>query len=127
MTEHTHRYQGQALVHEHPGGSVPHGYFGHAEDLAGDTIEPGEVYISPAGAEVSRNARTPRVRDSDELVRHLGPDAALVIDAHRCIVIATPDRRITVTNVATWRDELLAAKMRVAQLGHADQRERDKS
>jgi hypothetical protein len=66
---------------------------------------------------------TPQLRDSDELVRHLGPDVALVIDSHRCIVIATPERRITVTNVATWRDELLAARMRVAQLGHADRRE----
>ena len=29
---HEHKFQGQALRHEHPGGQLPHGYFGHAED-----------------------------------------------------------------------------------------------
>lgn len=120
-TRHTHHYQGQTLAHSHPGGSVPHGYYGHAEDLDSGSIEPGELYVDSNGVEVRRETGkdTPRLRDSDQLVRHLGPDADLVIDAGRCIVIATPERRITVSNVATWRDELLAAKMRVAQLEQA--------
>jgi hypothetical protein len=29
---HTHEYQGQKLVHDHPDGDLPHGYFEHPED-----------------------------------------------------------------------------------------------
>lgn len=29
---HLHLYQGQRLLHAHPGGDVPHGYYGHPED-----------------------------------------------------------------------------------------------
>lgn len=34
LGKHEHRYQGQTLRHAHKGGSNPHGYFGHPEDVA---------------------------------------------------------------------------------------------
>ena len=34
MTEHRHEFQGQPLVHSHPDGDKPHGYFEHPEDGA---------------------------------------------------------------------------------------------
>ena len=116
-TEHTHKYRGQSLVHGHPGGRVPHGYYGHAEDFEPGSLEPGETYISPDGAEVQRNIKAGlRVLDSDRVQCHLSPDAVLVIDKSHCIVICTPERRITVGDVARWSGQLEAARTEVAVL-----------
>jgi hypothetical protein len=46
----------------------------------------------------------------DRPVVTLAPDAHLVIDASGCIVLVTPDRRITVTNVAGWQEGLGLAR-----------------
>ena len=57
---HEHRCQGQTLRHSHPDGTTPHGYFGHAEDPQPETIQPGEVYVHPDGAEVRLAAEQAR-------------------------------------------------------------------
>lgn len=46
----------------------------------------------------------------DHPVATLSPDAVLVVDASTCIVLVTPERRITVGNVANWREQLLTAQ-----------------
>lgn len=45
---HTHEFQGQKLVHDHPGGNVHHGYYEHPEDgfPALYTAIPGEQFTS---------------------------------------------------------------------------------
>lgn len=48
--------------------------------------------------------------DDDTLAYMLSPDASLVIDASGCIVLVTPERRVTVTNVAAWQAGLSQAK-----------------
>jgi hypothetical protein len=34
---HEHEFQGQKLRHDHPGDELPHGYFGHPEDIKSGT------------------------------------------------------------------------------------------
>jgi hypothetical protein len=53
------------------------------------------------------------VREGDEVQGSLGPDALLVIDASHCIVICTPERRITVGDVQLWRSRLFDARTAV--------------
>ncbi len=48
---HEHRLAGQILTHQHPGGSRPHGYYGHPEDNLPDV--PGAVAAWAADARVS--------------------------------------------------------------------------
>jgi hypothetical protein len=45
-------------------------------------------------------------REGDHPVATLGPDAMLVVDASTCIVLITPERRTTITNVADWQEQL---------------------
>jgi hypothetical protein len=49
-------------------------------------------------------------REGDHLVARLSPDAYLVTDAATCIVLVTPERRITVSNVDDWREQLFTAR-----------------
>lgn len=51
------------------------------------------------------------LRDGDRPVKTLSPDAQLVLDASLCIVLVTPERRVTVTNIADWIDGLREAKV----------------
>lgn len=55
----------------------------------------------------------PLTRPGDRVVHQLGPDAVLVIDKSHCIVIATPERRITVGDVSRWMGQLDAARTEV--------------
>lgn len=48
--------------------------------------------------------------EGDKLVAVLSPDAHLVTDASTCIVLRTPERRITVSNVDDWREQLFTAR-----------------
>jgi hypothetical protein len=52
----------------------------------------------------------PSPREGDRLISQLTPDALLVIDASLCIVLITPERRITVGNVRHWADTLDTAR-----------------
>lgn len=71
------------------------------------------------------DART--AREGDRPVATLGPDARLLIDASCCIVLATPERRITVGNVADWRDKLdTAHKFQRAYSDDAEQAATDR-
>jgi hypothetical protein len=45
-------------------------------------------------------------RDGDHLVGVLSPDAHLVIDSSTCIVLVTPERRITISDVDDWKASL---------------------
>jgi hypothetical protein len=55
-------------------------------------------------------------RESDRIVAGtLAPDALLAVDASGCIVLITPERRITVTNVDAWRDRLAQARVTAAE------------
>ncbi len=49
------------------------------------------------------------LRDGDRPVQTLR-DAILVIDAASCIVLITPERRITVTSVDEWREQLASGR-----------------
>ena len=49
-------------------------------------------------------------RADDRPVRRLSPDAEVVLDASNCILIRTPERRITVSNVAEWCEALELAR-----------------
>jgi hypothetical protein len=49
-------------------------------------------------------------REGDHLVARLSPDAHLVTDAATCIVLVTPERRITITNVDDWHEYLTQAR-----------------
>lgn len=60
-------------------------------------------------------------RDGDVLVGRLGPDAHLVTDEATCIVLVTPERRITVSNVAEWK-AMLNTSRTFAQI-HRDEAE----
>lgn len=51
-----------------------------------------------------------KLRDGDHPVCTLSPDAVMVTDASNCIVLVTPERRVTVTNVQAWKDTLDRAK-----------------
>lgn len=45
---HEHTYMTQRLRHEHPGGTEPHGYFGHEEDKGGPAYGAGTYeYLGP--------------------------------------------------------------------------------
>lgn len=50
----------------------------------------------------------------------MGPDATIEVEDSGNIVIATPERRITVTNVDQWVSELLAARQAVAMWERAE-------
>lgn len=60
-------------------------------------------------------------REGDVLVGRLGPDAHLVTDASTCIVLITPERRITVSNVDEWK-AMLDTSRTFAQI-HRDEAE----
>ena len=66
----------------------------------------------------------PLTRPGDRPVATLGPDAQLVLDESLCIVICTPERRITVGDVARWREGLTQGK--TFQTIYADQAEEDR-
>jgi hypothetical protein len=56
----------------------------------------------------------PLAREDDTPVGGLAPGAFLVIDSSGCIVLATPERRITVTDVASWQ-QLLGTSRQMAR------------
>lgn len=58
MGKHTHRDQGQALRHDHAGGSRPHGYFEHPEDGSRATDTESTAPVADALAEVDRRQNT---------------------------------------------------------------------
>lgn len=53
----------------------------------------------------------PLTRPTDRPVAELGPDARLVLDESLCLVICTPERRITVGDVSRWRESLAQGKI----------------
>lgn len=61
----------------------------------------------------AHHRQAPLVRPGDREVHRLGPDAVLVIDKSHCIVIATPERRVTVGDVSRWMGQLDAARTEV--------------
>jgi hypothetical protein len=63
-------------------------------------------------------------REGDEVQCRLGPDADLVIDASHCLVICTPERRITVGDVHHWCSSLAEGKATVALLDQLADEER---
>ena len=50
---HEHHYSGQTLRHDHEGGDMPHGYYGHPEDYAAGDPVPG-TYRNLSGDPMSR-------------------------------------------------------------------------
>ena len=65
----------------------------------------------------------PLRREGDRPVAVLSPDAHLVVDASTCIVICTPERRITVGHVSNWCEQLVNATT-FARIYQADAEDR---
>jgi hypothetical protein len=57
------------------------------------------------------------LRESDDLIAWLAPDALLAVDASACIVLATPERRVTIGDAQEWAGHILAARVQ-AQIRH---------
>jgi hypothetical protein len=53
--------------------------------------------------------KTPIPIAGDRPIAYLTPDATLVVDAAGCVVLVTPERRITITNMADWQTALSEA------------------
>lgn len=48
---------------------------------------------------------------------HLTPDAAVEVEPSGCVVLVTPERRITVTNVGEWTEQLGFARTTAQAVG----------
>ena len=73
---HEHHYSGQTLRHDHEGGDMPHGYYGHPEDYAAGDPCPARTAIcqaTPCPARVT-TAEPSRASLARGRARATGPD-----------------------------------------------------